>query len=771
DPGFYVLSLVRFVLCFLVLLVPTTLMGGTLPVLGKFLLQNRTTIGQRSGLLYGMNTLGAVIGTAAGGFLLLPTLGLRGSTWLAVILNLAVGVLAVWLAGRFPRLAMPQDTHEATSPPRTSRGVDRAVLLVYAASGFAALAYEVAWTKTLSMVLGSTNYAFTSMLTTFLLGLSLGSFVFGRIADRTKRPETLLALVQLGIPLTALATIPILGALPQLFVNGFQNLQYSWTGLELYRMLLAAMTMFLPTVLMGATFPLVTRLYVGREDTGSRLGRLYAANTVGAILGSFLTGFLLLPWIGRQNSILAATFVNLAATVLLVITIGWRSFVPRIRLALVAVAMLLVPAWVLGLRPWDPKIMGSGAYVYAPFIKPGISIREFMKDNNLLFYEEGTEASVSVWNTEYSIFLRTNGKIEASSHGDMVTQKMIAHLPIFYHRDEPKDALMIGLASGISVGSLLTHPLQSVETLEIIPSMEHAARFFDLYNGRCLDDPRHQLIMGDGRNHLLLTERRYDVIVSEPPNPWIAGVGSLFTREFMELIKEHLNPGGVSCQWVQTYQFHEDDLRTILATFVDAFPYLHIWQGAPGDLILIGSLEPLMLDVGRMQAALTQAPGKDLESLDVLPLSQVLSLFITDRDGIASYVANWPRRVTDDNLYLEYAVPRHMFIPQGRVDARVLDPVLTSCIPYLRGAPADSAFADAIVHYRMARAIALGVLAGKLPSGSQNPEEALVKALSIAPGEQVSRGLWSREVNERGIQTLLAGNPEEAAPLFRRVAV
>ena len=769
HPGFYVLSLVRFFLCFLVLLVPTTLMGGTLPVLGKFLLQNRETIGQRAGLLYGVNTLGAVVGTALGGFILLPTLGLRASTLLAVVMNLTVALLAILLSRRFPGLVVEEPSASVAPSVQTPRSLDRAVLLVYAASGFAALAYEVAWTKTLAMVLGSTNYAFTSMLTTFLLGLALGSFVFGRIADRSRRPETVLALVQLGIPLLALATIPILAALPQLLVNGFIKLQGSWTRLELYRMALAGMTMFLPTILMGATFPLVTRLYVGREDTGRRLGRLYAANTMGAILGSVLTGFLLLPWIGRQNSILAATFVNLAAALLLVLTIGWRRFLPRLRVALAGLALLLVPAWVMGLRPWDPVIMSSGAYVYAIFMKAGTQLKEFMKDNNILFYEEGTEATVSVWNAEYTISLRTNGKIEASSHGDMLTQKMIAHLPIYYHQGEPKNALMIGLASGISVGSLLTHPLEHLETIEIIPSMRRAARFFDLYNRYCLDDPRHQLIMQDGRNYLLLSERKYDVIVSEPPNPWVAGVGSLFTREFFDLIKQHLNPGGVTCQWVQTYQFHEEDLRTILATFRDAYPYLHVWQGAPGDLILVGSMEPLRLDIGRLETSLKDKPGQDFQSLEVLPLSQIVSLFITDRDGISSYVGNWPRRSTDDNLYLEYAVPKHMFIPEGRVDERVLDSVHVSAVPYLEGARVDSSLVNAIDRYRIAREIALGVMAGKLPEGATTEEEGLARAQAIAPREQISLGLWSREVNERAIKALLAGRAAEAEPLFRRV--
>jgi spermidine synthase len=769
NPGFYGLSLIRFTLSFLVLLVPTTLMGGTLPVLGKFLLQNRDTLGQRAGLLYGINTLGAVLGTAIGGFLLLPNLGLRGSTLLAVVLNLGVAVVAVLLSRRFPGLAVETAAAVPPAPPRTSPRVDRAVLYVYGASGFAALAYEVAWTKTLSMTLGTTNYAFTSMLTTFLLGLSLGSFVFGRIADRTRRPETLLTVVQVGITLLALTTIPLLAALPQLFVDGFQKFRGSWVALELYRMGLAGMTMLLPAILMGATFPLVTRLYVGRKNTGARLGRLYASNTAGAILGSFLTGFALIPWIGRQNSILAASLVNLAAAVFLLATLGWRSFAPRMRVILIGLAALLVPVGLVGFRPWDPRIMNAGAYVYVPFFKAGSTVADFLKDNNLLFYREGTEASVSIWNAEYSISLRINGKIDASSHGDMVTEKMLGHLPCFYHHGEPKDALVIGLASGISAGSLLTHPVERLQTVEIIPAVREAARYFDRYNGKCLDDPRNELFVNDGRNHLLLTDRRYDVVVSEPPNPWIAGVGSLFTREFFELVKQHLKPGGVVCQWLQTYQFHEDDLRTILATFRDAYPYMHVWQGAPGDLLLIGSLAPLHLDIDQMQASLSGKPGQDLRSIEILPLAQILSLFVTDRDGVASFVGNWPRRVTDDNLYLEFAVPRHMFDPVGRVDARVLDSVTLSPAPYLEGHVDSSLVAD-IHRYHIARSIALGVLAGDLPSGSRNNEDALAKALTIAPGEQVSLSLWSREVNERAIQALEGGRSEEAAPLFRRIA-
>jgi spermidine synthase len=778
DPGFYVLSLVRFALTFLVLLVPTTMMGGTLPVLGKLLLRQRERLGHRAGLLYGANTLGAVLGTAAGGFVLLPSLGLRGSTYLAVVLNLAVAGAAILLARKFPRGAGEASGDSPgtaeTGPPTASTphpvrsSVHRAVLVVYAAGGFAALAYEVAWTKTLSMILGNTTYAFTAMLTTFLLGLSLGSFLFGRLADRLRHPTSLLVLVQIGISLCALAGIPLLEALPGMFVAGYPRVSGSWMTLEAYRIFLAGITMILPTLLMGGTFPLVTRIYVQAGHTGRQLGTLYAANTIGAILGSFLTGFVLIPWLGRQDSILAATLVNLAAAGLLLAAVRWRTTPRLVRWTAAGLAVLLVPATALGLRPWDPKTMASGAYVYVKSMIQAGSIEEFMEANNLLYYDESTEATVSVWSADFTLSLRTNGKVEASTHGDMVTQKMISHLPVLYHREEPKSGLMIGLASGISAGALLTHPFRSVETVELIPSMKEAARYFDAYNHGCLDDPRHRLILNDGRNHLLLTDRMYDVIVSEPSNPWIAGVGSLFTREFFELTKSRLNPGGVVCQWVQTYQFNEDDLKTVLATFVDAYPYLHLWRGAPGDLIVVASMEPLRLDLDRLRRVLDETPGDDIESLEILPVPQLLSLFLTDRGGIRDFIGSWPKRVTDDNLYLEYSVPRHMLELSREVKAGILNTMTTSLIPHLTGTPYP-ALETEIENYRKARNIAYILYENRLPPGMTSWDEALKAALVMAPRELLSRALRSRDINERAIQAMLAGNVDAATPGFRSV--
>ncbi len=777
DPGFYLLSLIRFVLSFLLLLVPTTLMGGTLPVLGKLLLRNWKGLGTRAGLLYGANTLGAVLGTAAGGFLLLPALGLSGTTYVAVAFNALVAGAALLASRRFPwrppvsevsekEAGPPRPTVESASPGR----LRRTVLAVYAASGFAALAYEVAWTKTLSMILGTTNYAFTCMLTTFLLGLAVGSFIFARIADRHGRPAYSLALVQLGIPVLALGTIPVLGDLPQLFVNGYHIWGGSWASLEFYKVLLAAMVMFLPTVLMGATFPLVTRAYVDRRAMGRSLGSLYASNTVGAILGSFLTGFVFVPWLGRQNSILVASFVNVAAAAALLVALRTRAVPARLRWTTAVLAVLLVPVTVLGLRRWDPRLMASGAYVYVKDLAKYPSILDNEKGSHIEFYDEATEATISVWHADYVSYLSTNGKVEASSVGDMGTQKIISHLPVLYHRGPVHSGLMIGLASGISVGSLLTYPFDKVETVELIPSMVDAAHYFDLYNHRCLEDPRHRLIINDGRNHLLLTGEKYDVIVSEPSNPWIAGVGALFTREYFELVKKRLKPGGVACQWIQTYQFNQDDLKTILGTFVDAFPYVQLWEGEPTDLVVVAGMEPLTLDLDQARQYLKGAPGKDLDSIEMMPLSQLLAHYVTDRAGILAYVGDHRRRVTDDNLYLEYSVPRHMLSDTDQVNVLQLSPYLRSPFVDVPPGQADTTLTAAVDRFRAAHLLALRVrLGAPLPAETPTPEAALREALRIAPEERLARAELGKRINEKGMTMLQQGDYAGAEPVFRDV--
>ena len=318
---------------------------------------------------------------------------------------------------------------------------------------------------------------------------------------------------------------------------------------------------------------------------------------------------------------------------------------------------------------------------------------------------------------------------------------------------------------------MLTHDLERVETVELIPSMTEVARIFAPWNGNLLEDPRHHLIINDGRNHLHLTDRTYDVIVSEPSNPWIAGVGSLFTREFFKLTKERLNPGGVVCQWVQLYQFSEDDFRTVLGTFADAYPYIHLWEGASGDVILVCSEEPLSLSRDTFERALRGRPGVDIADLEILPEAQVLSRFVTDREGIVRYLNGWTKRVTDDNLYLEFAVPRHMAKVKAPLTHLTLASVRKPITTALDAAwQPDSAFVGDVERYRLARSTTLRVLTGgTLPPGTSSPTDALWSALRTAPLELQTRHEISRRLNAEAITELTSGRVQKATQLLNLV--
>jgi spermidine synthase len=559
-----------------------------------------------------------------------------------------------------------------------------------------------------------------------------------------------------------------MGTLPQRFVDAFPVLDGSWFKLDLYRVLLAGSVMFLPTVLMGATFPLVSRVYLGRDTVGASLGSLYAANTVGAILGSFVTGFVLVPFLGRQASVLVACGVNLAAVLLLLPAVRWREAGPALRLAMAGLLVAAIPAFVWGQRPWDARVLASGAYVYAETYARAPSIRDALAGDHLVYYDEGAEGTVSVWQREYQTTLRINGKVDASSHGDRVTQKLLAHLPALYHRDPMAGGLVIGLGSGVSAGALLAYPIDRVETVELMPGMVEAAHRFDAYNRRPLDDPRHHLIVGDGRNHLRLTDRRYDVIVSEPSNPWIAGIGSLFTREFFRLACDRLAPGGVLSQWVQIYDFNPDDLRAIFATVTEVFPHVHAWMASPGDLILIASEDPLELDPDALTRALDGVPGEDLASVEILPVEQLLSCFITDETGLAAYAGN-AARVTDDNLYLETAVPRHMVDGSPRVRLSALEALQRPASRLLAGR--GTAGLDAQVDpYRTARMLAYAAhYEGSLPPG-ETEAQAVAAAHRIAPRELLARKLYGAQRLRDGIRNLQNGDPQTAAAILGAVA-
>jgi spermidine synthase len=795
NPGPLVLSSLRFTLSFLVLLVPTILMGGTLPVLSRLLVEKRSAIGLKAGLLYGTNTVGAVVGTAAAGFFLIPIFGMRTATWIAIAFNLLVTLLGLLLAKRIPRPAA-EDAPDAapavadagptkaaaraetaaapTGPsPLTPTPVRRAALIVYALSGFSALVYEVAWVKVLSGALGTTTYAFSAMLTTFLLGLSIGALLFARLADRF-HPARLFALTQLGIALLVLLGLPLFGNLPVLFIEAFRTWGPSWEAQNFARFLLCAVTMLPPTILMGGAFPLVARIYADRSGgLGRQVGELYAANTVGAILGSFSAGFILVPTFGRQTSLLIPVAMNLLAAAFLLAALARVRLLTRgAGIAAVATAAAILVAAPFALKRWDPYLMASGAYVYADSYAQDPDFRKSLRSQRLVHFREESEAILSVWRSEHVLSLRTNGKVEASTSGDMLTQQMISHLPLLYH-PAPDDVLMIGLASGISMGSVLVHPtVKKADCVEMLGGMREVSDYFREWNHDCLRDPRTTLIINDGRNHLDIHDTKYDVIISQPSNPWIVGIGSLFTREFFALGASRLKEGGVFCQWVQTYQMSRRDFGSILRTYHEVFPHVTIWMGVPGDVILIGSREPLALPRERLLERLAvPSVAADLRTVGVDSPEGFLVGYLGSAETIAALTRPAGPVITDDNLLLEFSMPRNLYDPKvdmmdpmRLVEAR--EPMDHALTTRPEGAADWAATAQRLFAGRTA------TLTGILEYLGGRSAEAVVhleRAIATVPEDPLAAQYLGISRNEIGIRLLQGGQTTQAMNEFERV--
>lgn len=647
------------------LLPPTTLMGATLPVLSRAVVGSEGVAASQVGTLYAVNTWGAVLGTALTGFSLIPALGLRTTIWTGAALNLLVAAMALLLAPAAARRAEPAGQEEVRGggereAPALAPGRIALALIAIGISGGASMAYQVAWTRALSLALGSSTYAFTAMLTTFLVGLALGALVVSRsLRLRARTGLAAFALVELAAALAVVLMLPVLGRLPNALV-----LVLRWAGLTHASMVatqfgLSFAVMILPTLLIGATFPLLLAgLSRDRQRLGRDVGLVYGANTVGTILGSILAGFVLIRAIGIQNTILAAAAANLAVG--LMVLVASPEAGRRVRALGVAAALGFVLLAVTVPR-WDRNLMTAGAAVYAGILVQGSGdgLRELTEKRELLFYDEGISTTVSVTRDAGSTSLTVNGKVDAGNDVDMATQLLLGHLGPVLH-PEARRALVIGFASGVTAGALAQHPLEAIDVAELEPAMREASSFFARENRNVLADPRVRLREGDGRSILATAPQPYDLIVSEPSNPWIAGVASLFTLEFYRAARERLAPGGVMVQWLQNYSMFSRDMQMVVRTFQEVFPHVSVWAASPNDYLLVATPEPMTLDLAAVEARLAASPGarEDFDRFGWRREGLVFRFFMGEEDA-RRYAAGAPFN-TDDRPLLEFSAPLAM---------------------------------------------------------------------------------------------------------------
>jgi spermidine synthase/MFS family permease len=913
--------LARFACVAPILLVPTTLMGASLPLLSRHFVRRGATrrdVSAVVGSLYSVNTFGAVLGVGLGGFVLMPELGLRATTFVAVGMNVGLGLTIfafrrvllgdTWRPGEplrpLPVAGSTQDEDQADAPPEAAeeeddgfalpmpKGARTAALVTFGASGFAAFAYELVWTRALAMTIGSSVYSFTIILLTFLIGIALGSAVASGAIARGRgglgalaasavgllflgnsvaalddglvayllltlvfalpiallvgaylvrahhlgvdpKPPALAVAFLLAVPVVVavvwakivpervetLATIvaavvltlavfvalivslrryPLLQlALVQLFIAGASVVTYVFQddipcafasmvsaiqhpggagrtvslegriGLVQFFMFLTAGLSTLPATMgMGAMFPLALRVWTaGGAKVGEDVGRVYSANTIGSIFGAWLTGFALMPWLGIELTLVrVGIYLNLGlALLLLIVSAGdpatkpdeakasaserGAAAPPTWHTVLIYVLAPLIPACVAFLYiatqsptsflRWDLDRMTLGVFR----VSMSENACNLPRDVEIVFHRDGLSTTVTVEKFRFGphIALKNNGKVDASNGDDMPTQVMVAGYPLLMHGRGPEglDVAIVGFGSGVTVGAALRFPVRSVDVIELERSIPEAARWFREVNhlNYALDEfpfvqmDRLQVINDDGRNYLASTDRRYDVIISEPSNPWITGVSDLFTTDHFRITKQRLREGGIYCQWVQLYELSPENIKSIYRTFASQYRYVKVFSAddLSSDTILLGSDSPLPLDLGRLREAYA-APGiaAELERANIhAPQDVFARVLLADRDEVMRYTqierrrspttgaweehpdsSNDPERGcaergasagcelvpvvlnTDDNMHIEFEAPRDLIgyqryegylaelyspeWPYGRIPGRVL---------------------------------------------------------------------------------------------------
>ncbi|MEB2313706.1 MAG: fused MFS/spermidine synthase [Sorangiineae bacterium] len=692
------LSVLRWLLAMALVILPTIAMGATLPLLSRYIGAGASARGddathrreRRLGALYAANTLGGAAGALGAAYFVIPALGLSGTLHASALTSAIIGVIAL----AFGRSGAPLEPLEAEgvvgrsgaaggapAPPgdeapahRRAAGAPagdgepgaRELVLLSAlafASGWLVFAAEIVFTHLLALIIGNSAYAFGLILAVFLLCLFFGASLAPRAQARFGPAALPVGLALTGLAL--LAVLPLWDLMPALLADTGERVT-SFAGREGLRAGVAFLVLLVPTTLMGLTFPLLLQRVARYRRLGELVGRLTAVNTIGAVMGSLLTGYLILPLLGSQRSLILVALAFAAAALPSLRGLSARARrAAQVLAGLAALTALAVPRW-------DLSRLNRGTNVY---FDGGQSAGEVM-----MLREDVHGGVTAVMRHEGVDTLLTNGKFQGNTGWEMKAQRLFAHYPSLFVSDFDH-ALVIGLGTGTTLGTIEAYPWRRIDVAEISPSIaEAAARFFTIPNRDALQDPRARLHHADGRNFLLVSTDRYDLIGMELSSIWFAGASNLYSREYYRLVHQHLKSGGIFQQWVQLHHIYRRDFATILHTLRAEFDHVALFYGG-GQGILVASDLPLRASAARLEALAarpavkeTLPDGRSLPGLldDILVLDAGLDGFVAR----AAEEAGLPPSAlvsTDDNLYLEYATPRGNVLPWSAREALVAE--------------------------------------------------------------------------------------------------
>jgi spermidine synthase len=693
---FMLYNILTFVGCSVLLIIPVTCMGATLPVLCRFYVTRLSHLGTHAGRLYGLNTIGAALGALLCGFWLINLLGVLGTLIIAVLVNGIIGLCCL-LAGSDSSIKRKEEKQIPGSkkPKQKNRTEDAkahlypealsGALVIFAVSGFCAMAYEVIWARLLGLIVGPTTYSFTIVLVTVILGLALGSMIFGRLADKTSRPIWLLISTQITAAFFVLLVSQFFGNSQLFFAKLIFNFKDDFALLNVSKVITLFGFMILPTLCLGAAFPLVGKIYTQSvSKVGRSIGFAYTINTIGAVLGSFCAGFLLIPLIGKENSLSLVIGLQLLTSLAMTGVILGKKRENIFRWAYPAATALVGLTLCFHFPLWNRHLFSQGKYHYFTEIKStlesfgwwesivkGPEILAGSEQGELVYYGDGVGGFTTVLKYPkplggFYFSMINSGKVDASSMGDMATQTLLAHFPMLFHRN-PKTVMVLGLASGITAGEVLYYSMERLDVVDINQQVVAASDFFLPWNNGVLSNPKTNLIIQDGRAHLQLSKKNYDVIISEPSNPWMAGLATLYTREFFALAKDSLNEDGIFVQWIHSYRMDWTTFSLIGRTFAQVFPNsLLVSTGLVSDYLLVGikGENKLTLDHAK-QKLLNVQQSKNVTLSD----PKVLYRLIVSED--LQKLFGHGTINTDNRPILEFAAPKMMYISDPMIRKKI----------------------------------------------------------------------------------------------------
>ncbi|MBV9401642.1 MAG: fused MFS/spermidine synthase [Bryobacterales bacterium] len=641
--------LLRGFIAAICLLPPTILMGASLPAIVRWGESERQDASWW-GLLYGGNTAGAVLGCLLAGFYLLRVHNTAVATYAAVAINVAVALISLAVAARTPGGGQTDPAENVVGSDAAGSGSNWAVYVTIALSGACALGAEVVWTRLMGYLMGATVYVFSIILAVFLTGLALGSWI-GSLLVRSVRPKAALGWCQIllcgGIAWTAYM---ISDSLPYWPINPMLA-QSPWFTfqIDLARCL---WTILPPTILWGASFPLALAAIRKTGDPGRMVGAVYAANTLGAIAGALGVSLILVPWIGTQQTQRLLLLVSAASALF--------TLVPHIReRRSLATTIALTAALLIAGR------LASGLdAVPGELIAYGRRMPLNVGQSEILYTAEGRNSSVAIsrWYNG-ATYVNVNGHVEATTEiYDMKLQRMVGHLPALLHPN-PKSVLGIGFGAGVSAGTFTRYPgIEHITVCEIEPVIPPTStRYFGPQNYSVMLNPKTRIVYDDARHYVLTTRDKYDIIASDPLDVFVKGTAALYSKEYFDVVKQHLNPGGMFTLYVPLYESDEKTVRSELATFFASFPYGSVWantrDGQGYDMVFMGQADPLKIDLDEIQARWNRPDyAPVVQSLREVGIPSIIDLFGTYTGGLSD-LGEWTKGSdinTDKDLRLQY---------------------------------------------------------------------------------------------------------------------